>query len=376
MHIALRVVLAVSALSAAGAAAAGRCEPWPSWERFAASYVSADGRVIDTSTERRITTSEGQSYALFFALVGNDRQRFARVLEWTQNNLAGGDLRRALPAWQWGRADDGSWRVLDPNAASDSDLWIAYALAEAGRLWHEPAYTSLARALAKRILREEVTAVPALGATLLPGPRGFVENGRWRLNASYLPMPVLRRMPAISGDALWGEVIRSSERVILESAPRGFAADWIEYDARAGFVADRTTGAVGSYNAIRVYLWVGAAPADPSFAALHRRLQPMIEHARTRAAPAAEIDTRTLEMKGEGPPGFSAALLPLLAAVDAHDALRSHRERVEQHSLKDAAAYYGDALAVFGLGALDGWYRFERDGRLQVKWPRSCARAR
>src|SRR5688572_10477750 len=96
---------------------------WPAWERFKTLYLSADGRVIDASVPQHITTSEGQSYALFFALVANDRDAFAQVLRWTHDNLSQGDLSRRLPAWQWGRAEDGTWRVLDANSASDSDLW-------------------------------------------------------------------------------------------------------------------------------------------------------------------------------------------------------------------------------------------------------------
>jgi endoglucanase len=39
---------------------------------------------------------------LFFALVANDRAQFERLLSWTQNNLANGDLRAQQPAWLWG----------------------------------------------------------------------------------------------------------------------------------------------------------------------------------------------------------------------------------------------------------------------------------
>jgi len=129
---------------------------WPAWDRFKAELVSVDGRVIDPSDERLITTSEGQSYALFFALVGNDRQAFAQLLRWTTNNLAEGDLARHLPAWLWGRNRQQQWQVLDTNNASDADLWIAYSLLEAGRLWDEPAYTQLGQRLLWRIAAQTV----------------------------------------------------------------------------------------------------------------------------------------------------------------------------------------------------------------------------
>ena len=72
------------------------------WEQFKKDYISQEGRVIDPSDARKITTSEGQSYGMFFALAANDRAAFDNLLDWTQNNLAQGSLKEHLPAWLWG----------------------------------------------------------------------------------------------------------------------------------------------------------------------------------------------------------------------------------------------------------------------------------
>ena len=353
---------------------------WPAWERFEQLYVSGAGRVIDASTARQITTSEGQSYALFFALVGNDPHSFARVLDWTRDNLAAGDLARALPAWQWGRGDDGTWRVLDANAASDADLWMAYALGEAGRLWCNPAYVALARALSDRILSEETALIPGLGLTLLPGPKGFVNEQRWRLNASYLPLPVIRGIGLHSGDERWGKIQRSSRQIIVSSSPHGFAADWIQYrtseQAAPDFESDVESGPMGSYDAIRVYLWAGMLPVhDSARETLARRLQPMVDYALKHTAPPERIRTDTLVPTGDGPPGFSAALLPMLANAKALPALRDHRARAESHALQSDQSYYNDVLTLFGLGWVDGRYRFDTAGRLDLPWQSSCRKS-
>ena len=72
------VALMVS-LAAASSAFAG----WDLWDDF--KSVSLDGaRVVDYSDSRAITTSEGQSYALFFTLVADDRESFARLADWTE----------------------------------------------------------------------------------------------------------------------------------------------------------------------------------------------------------------------------------------------------------------------------------------------------
>src|SRR5260370_19992484 len=108
-------------------AATGGCKegPWALWNAYAAHFIDEQGRVVDPQGGNR-TTSEGQGYALFFALVDNDRLHFERVLVWTQTNLAGGNMGTHLPGWLWGRAADGQWKLLDPKSSADSDCWIAY----------------------------------------------------------------------------------------------------------------------------------------------------------------------------------------------------------------------------------------------------------
>ena len=121
------------------------------WEQFKLTFVNDGGRVIDRSQSDLRSTSESQAYGMFFALVANDRQSFAAILNWTQENLANGDLTARLPAWHWGRDAQDMWRVLDENSASDADLWIAYCLLEAGRLWDVPRYVALGELLATRL---------------------------------------------------------------------------------------------------------------------------------------------------------------------------------------------------------------------------------
>ena len=74
----LRWLLSLWFLCAAGPLRAKSWD-WPAWESFR-EQRSAVGRVVDYSTPGHITTSEGQSYAMFFALVADDRDSFAKLL--------------------------------------------------------------------------------------------------------------------------------------------------------------------------------------------------------------------------------------------------------------------------------------------------------
>lgn len=165
-------VLSFTLLASATQATTSCYSSWPVWEGVQQTMISEEGRVIDASDPRHITTSEGQSYALFFALVNNDKQLFRRLVQWTENNLAQGDLTTHLPAWLWGRTGSSTWGVLDSNTASDSNLWIAYSLLEAGRLWNVRRYTVLGHLMLQRMATEELVSLPGFGYALLPGKIG------------------------------------------------------------------------------------------------------------------------------------------------------------------------------------------------------------
>ena len=353
------------------AAAGGGRSAWPAWDAFKAQFINEGGRVVSDDDGGGQTYSEGQSYALFFALVANDRPMFEKLLRWTENNLCEGDMTARLPAWLWGRRPDGTWGVIDSNAASDADLWIAYALGEAGRLWNERSYRALSALLAARVLREETADIPGLGPTLLPAPKGFVQpNGRWRLNPSYMPMHLMHWLAASDYDPQWKKLVDSSLKVIRGSSPKGFTPDWTVYDAKQGFLVD-TEGkekGQGTYNAIRVYLWAGVMHADaPGRKALLDTLAPMARYVREQGYPPESIDILTGQASGPAPSGFSAAMLPFLRAMGDDKALQSQRMRLEARPLRPKA-YYEQVLALFGQGAFEGQYRFTATGQLLARW--------
>ena len=368
-----------AALLPQGAQAAPAACGWPGWEGFRNQFIE-DGRVVDPAQPQRYTTSEGQSYAMFFALVANDRATFDHLLRWTTVNLSDGDLGRRLPAWQWGQKADGSSGVIDTNAAADADLWIAYTLAEAARLWKYAPYAATAKQLAERIAREETLELQGFGRVLLPGPQGFVTTVQGaaapsaaRLNPSYVPVQLLRRLDASYPGTEWRAVMKSSLDMLLRSAPAGYAPDWIEYNGNNGFQPDRKSKAVGSYDAIRVYLWAGMlAEDDPARALLLRQYAPMAKQTAGTGVPPESVDTRSGKADGDGPSGFSAAILPLLASAHENKAADQQRKRITARApLARKDNYFDQVLTLFGTGWDAGRYRFRRDGSLQVTW--SCA---
>ncbi|EHM8556415.1 cellulase [Escherichia coli] len=390
---------------------------WPAWEQFKKDYISQEGRVIDPSDARKITTSEGQSYGMFFALAANDRVAFDNILDWTQNNLAQGSLKERLPAWLWGKkenskwevldsnsASDGDvwmawslleagrlwkeqrylkerlpawlwgkkenskWEVLDSNSASDGDVWMAWSLLEAGRLWKEQRYTDIGSALLKRIAREEVVTVPGLGSMLLPGKVGFAEDNSWRFNPSYLP-PTLAQYFTRFG-APWTTLRETNQRLLLETAPKGFSPDWVRYEKDKGWQLKAEKTLISSYDAIRVYMWVGMMPdSDPQKARMLNRFKPMATFTEKNGYPPEKVDVATGKAQGKGPVGFSAAMLPFLQNRDAQAV---QRQRVADN-FPGSDAYYNYVLTLFGQGWDQHRFRFSTKGELLPDWGQECA---
>lgn len=357
-------------LSPLGNAAHAGCQ-WPLWEQFKQHFVDADGRVIDSSDPRAITTSEGQAYAMFFALAAGDRQTFEHLLRWLEDNLAQGDLQRHLPAWLWGRNPDGQWQVLDGNSAADADLWLAYSLQEAGRLWQHADYSRLSARQLALIQQHEVAQLPQLGPLLLSGTEGFTGQDRWTLNPSYSPLPLLHSFAHRYPDSIWAAMLEPTRRMLEETSAQGFAPDWVEWQ-NGQWQASPKSGWQGSYDAIRVYLWAGMQAPDPEEPdRIVQRFQPMLGYLRQHGRPPLRVDSRTGAAQGYGPPGFSAALLPLLSRAAEADLLQQQLTRLSTEPLQPDA-YYDHVLSLFGQGWNEGRYRFSPLGVLQPQSTEDC----
>jgi endoglucanase len=356
------------------ASAATARADWPDWDQFRHDFVQADGRVIDVTFEGK-STSEGQAYGLFFALVANQRQEFDTILRWTSANLAGNGLGERLPGWYWGKRDDGGWGLKDSNPASDADLWIAYCLLEAARLWHAPAYERYGRRMLAQIAAQETTEAGAAGTLLLPAPEGFkLGENRWRLVTSYEPPFLLKYLAAADPAGPWAKILASYIPIAMRASARGVAPDIFEIDASGAVYPDTQAQAVGSYDAIRVYMWAAMAGADG--APLLKQLAPYAALVKQLGNPPEKVDPASgRPLPGEySPLGYSGAMLPYLKALGETDLLDAQRRRIKLVAMRQKLGvgkppnYYDQALILFGEGWDEGRYRFDAGGRLVPQW--------
>ena len=341
-------------------------DTWPAWKQFRTSALEG-GRVIDRSDDRLITTSEGQSYGMFFALVANDRPSFDAIWQWSVANLCAGDCGKTRMAWLWGASESVKaaknpikWGVIDSNNATDADLWIAYSLLEAADRWGEPKYKEDALALLNRV-KADVRVVRGLGAVLLPANVGFEKNGDVVLNPSYYPLSVLKRLEAV--DPLWREVRWGSMRALVRSAESGLSPDWVAFGQRWG-TRNRDESSEGSWNAIRVYLWAGMMPQDdPDAVRLREILAPMVDVTTRRFYTPVSTDTAAFTVSKTGPFAFGACLLPWVKDERVGSYIRTGLHTMAL----TGEDYYRSVLALFGMGFDEGRFAFSHQGRLVIQ---------
>lgn len=355
--------------------AAQSCSPWQPWLTFKSHFINDKGRVIDLGSKQQISTSEGQSYALFFALVANDQATFDRVLNWTQEHLAEGDLSTRLPAWLWGIDENNNGKILDSNPAADSDLWIAYSLSQAALLWDERRYAVLASVLAQRIIREETTYIAGLGLSLLPGPSGFeFDNNRFKLNPSYSPLFIYQQFSQLYPHSPWQQLHEGSAKLLLKTSQHGVSPDWVMYDANKGFYFDKKTSDLGSYNAIRVYLWTAMMAQDaPYRQQLIEQFLPFIDTINEQGYVPLNSYAKTGDVDSKkGPAGFNAALLPLLMTQDKNETQMAMQQQLMVDNSFNQTRYYDSVLNLFSNGSVNQRFVITKDGTLQPKWSTEC----
>jgi endoglucanase len=89
--------------------------------------------------------------------------------------------------------------------------------------------------------------------------------------------------------------------------------------------------AVGSYDAIRVYLWLGIAdPKTPGVRRAMESVKGMADYMNTHMTPPVQVDATGKILSEDAPPGFSAAIMPYLhaAGLTQHDWLQHETRRV------------------------------------------------
>ncbi len=204
----------------------------------------------------------------------------------------------------------------------------------------------------------------------------------WVLNPSYMPPFILARLAKAVPEGPWSAVLGSLKPILAQGSGGGFAMDWVAAGAGihpsvspAQLAAGGAETPIGSYDAIRVYLWLGISdPETPGVRELLAKTPGMAVYLKKHIAPPEKVDSNGMVVSPNGPPGFSAALVPYLQTIGMRAQAKAQMDRLAasknsaQGLYGREAAYYDQNLALFSTGWSEQRYRFDRDGRLRVSW--------
>ena len=159
--------------------------------------------MADTGNEK-ISHTEGQGVAMLAAALLGDEEQFNQTWAWTQKNLQRADK---LFSWKWVPGKG----IVDANNASDGELYIIWALVEAGVRFNRKPLLGEATAIAKALRERCIVMSPRHGAVLLPGEQGFAHpqsDGMARIvvNLAYWVFPALEHAYSVDPNPVWAEV--------------------------------------------------------------------------------------------------------------------------------------------------------------------------
>ncbi|MEN3793058.1 glycosyl hydrolase family 8 [Fulvimarina sp. MAC3] len=314
------------------------------WRR---RFLKEDGRIVDDANGG-VSHSEGQGYGMLLAVFHDDRASFDTLWAFTRETL--GVRGDALLAWRYDPSKTPA--IADPNNATDGDLLVAWALAEAYGRWNETAYGEAARTIAADIL--DKTVVEHGDQTiLLPAASGFAAEDRTDgpvVNLSYWVFPAFAALNEILPDPRWRKLAESGF-ALIEAArfgPKDVPSDWISLAGETPRPADGFDPLFG-WNALRIPFHIAFAP--PEWRGPRGLLAPFVSLWPHGAAPGpVAVGPRPAPPpRYFGSSGYDA--VPALTACSALGTAYPARLTGPKEE-----PYFPTALRLLSLCAIERWY--------------------
>jgi endoglucanase len=366
------------------------------WASYKESFIE-NGRVVDPKANR-ITTSEGESYALLQATYMDDQQTFDEVWGWTQENL---QVREdALFSWQWGTRSDQTQGVLDEDAATDADQDIALALLFAAQRWDAPEYQREALEIINAIWEQETATIddrPVVVAGTWARGDGVEGSTQPVVNPSYFAPYEYRIFAEVDPNHEWMNLVDSSYEVLaqIQADPEfggeaGLVPNWVALDAETGALLPADEDEVGtppmqfSFDASRVpwrlaldWLWFKDDRARKTLDNLSLPRQELQRDGRLLAAYEAD---GTPAVEYEATSMYAGVLPGLLLANDREERDLAHQVFAEEilgsyvdgpgsaYWGDDPEDYYNQNMAWFATAIMEGSMSNLWMGETTIDW--------
>jgi endoglucanase len=332
------------------------------WQNYKAEYIEPESNRTLDKQQNNITTSEGQSYTMFRAVIMGDQETFDASYKWTKDILKRKEDN--LFSWLFGEKPDGTYGVLTErggyNSASDADTDIALALIFAFNRWHQHEYLDDAMAIIEDIWDKEVMVIDGLPYMTANNVEKFTPDDII-INPSYFAPYAYKIFAKLDPDHDWLGVVDSSYKVLNESTTV-LPPDWLIIDKETGKtsptnIENLTTNY--SYDALRVpwrialdYEW----NKEPRAKAYLDKLSFLGEEWRKKKKIASTYshDGKVLE-DNEVPVMYGGAIGYFMfsnpsMAEDVYNKKLKYLFSPDKNAWKNTLSYYDDNWAWFGIG--------------------------
>ncbi|OOP57108.1 MAG: hypothetical protein AYP45_05310 [Candidatus Brocadia carolinensis] len=229
------------------------------WKSYKKNFILPDGRVQCPEHEYD-TVSEGQAYAMLFAVFMKDKETFDLIFRWTEEHLSRGSKHGDhLLAWHWKGGGVNDWM-----AASDADGDYAFALLLASHQWEGHAYREKAIQVIYDILRLETVRGVDNRLFFLPGLWGREKDGCLMQNPSYYSPAAFRLFYEATQDNQWLYLIDTAYWLVSQAGIRldtvtgcGLLPDWCMVDAQGNILKAEGRSNDYGWEAVRLPLRIG-----------------------------------------------------------------------------------------------------------------------
>lgn len=222
------------------------------WALYKQRFLLPDGRVVDTGNNN-ISHTEGQGYAMLLAVYNNDQQAFDSMWRWTNATL----YRKDIGLYSWRYEPGKAIPIADKNNATDGDIFIAWALLEAGKKWNVREYLRSSSAIQRSLLRHTLIKYAGYNV-MLPGVTGFKQPNSITVNPSYFVFPAWKAFFDYTHLLVWKELSDDSLALLnkMSFGKAQIPTDWVTL-----FADGRMTPASGwpprfGFDAVRIPLYV------------------------------------------------------------------------------------------------------------------------
>lgn len=331
-----------------------------SWKYYKKTFISDDGRVIDHQRDS-ITTSEGQAYAMFRALLMRDRETFDKVYNWTKYNLK--RKNDNLFAWLWGQEKftgqqgEIKYGILDQNGATDAGAEIAASLILASKVWNQDSYMEDAKKILNDIWDKETVTIK--GERILTAGINQNKAKNVEVNPSYFMIYSFKIFAKVDKSHNWKSIVNSSYRLTnwcINHIQSGLPPDTFYINRETGEITFEKDKSDFSYDAVRTFyrFYVDYKLTGDRRATLLLSKSKLFINRWKQEGKFYTDYQQNGDLKDYNEPiGSIALLLPVIKMYDKKTAEKMYIQRIKEHYnhggyWNNPMDYYAQNLVWFG----------------------------